>query len=282
MKHIIIWFKLNKVKAILLLPYYFFTFLPLNAQVGTWHNYLAYHDVQSICKANDNLFVLASNDLYQYNLNDQSITTYDKVNGLSDTHITYIAWSQKAKRLIAVYQDSNIDLIDTDGNIINISALYNKAMTEDKTITSISIDDVYAYLTTSFAIIKVNIQKAEITETYTNNNPDYPKDLIPYKDDYDTYISTVSTLNPGGPAYNRFYESKFINGSLYTTGGYFLPAMPDNATPGTIQVHDGNDWTLFEEQISEITGYDYVDNCCIDADPNDPEHVFVGGRCGLY
>ena len=132
------------------------------AQVGTWRNFLAYHDIQSICKAGDELFVLASNDLYQYNLNDQSITTYDKVNGLSDTHITYIAWNQKAKRLIAIYQNSNIDLIDTDGNIINISALYNKAMTEDKTITSISIDGVYANLTTRFAIIKVNMQKAEI------------------------------------------------------------------------------------------------------------------------
>ena len=253
-----------------------------SAQVGTWRNYLAYHDVQSICKAGDNLFVLASNDLYQYNLNDQSITTYDKVSGLSDTHINYIAWNEKAKRLIAVYENSNIDLIDTDGNIINISALYDKAMTEDKTITDISIDGVYAYLIANFAIIKVNMQKAEIAETYTKNNPEYPTDLTPYQDDYDAYISTVSTLNPGGPAYNRFYESKFINGTLYTTGGYFLPAMPDNSTPGTIQVYDGNNWTLYQDQINEITGYAYVDNCCIDADPNDPQHVFVGGRCGLY
>ena len=252
------------------------------AQVGTWRNYLSYHDAQSICKANDYLFVLASNGLYQYNLNDQSITTYDKVNGLSDTHITHIAWNQKVKRLIVVYENSNIDIIDTDGNITNLSALYNKSITEDKTITSISIDDIYAYLTTSFAIIKVNMQKAEIAETYNNNNPDYPKDLTPYKDDYDAYISTVSTLKPGGPAYNRFYESKFIDGTLYTTGGYFLPAMPDNNTPGTIQVFDGNDWTLYQENISEITGYAYVDNCCIDVDPNDKEHVFAGGRCGLY
>ena len=270
---------MKKLLAIVLSLCYCFLAM---AQVGTWRNYLAYHDIQSICKANDNLFVLASNDLYLYNLSDQSIITFDKVNGLSDTHITYIAWSQKAKRLIAVYEDSNIDLIDTDGNIYNISALYNKAITEDKTITGISVEGEYAYLTTSFAIIKVNMQKAEISETYTNQNPDYPKDLIPYKDDYDTYISTVSTLNPGGPAYNRFYESKFINGRLYTTGGFFLPAMPDNAIPGTIQEYDGNNWTLYEEQISEITGYGYVDNCCIDADPNDPEHVFVGGRCGLY
>ena len=252
------------------------------AQVGTWRNYLAYHDVQQICKADNELFVLASNDLYQYNIDDASITTYDKVNGLSDTRITHIAWNQKAKRLIAIYDNSNIDLIEPDGDIINISALYNKSITEDKTVTDISIDDVYAYLTTSFAIIKVNMLKAEISETYTKNHPEYPYDLKPYQDDYDKYIATVSTLNPDGPAYNRFYESKFIGDKLYTTGGYFLPAMPDNALPGTIQVFDGNDWTLYQEQINEITGYPYVDICCVDVDPHDPEHVFAGGRCGLY
>ena len=195
------------------------SFSPARAQVGTWRNYLAYHDVQQICKADNELFVLASNDLYQYNLDDASITTYDKVNGLSDTRITHIAWNKKAKRLIAVYENSNIDLIEPDGDIINISALYTKSITEDKTVTAISIDDVYAYLTTSFAIIKVNMQKAEISETYKNNHPDYPHNLQPYQDDYDKYISTVSTLNPGGPVYNRFYESKFIDGKLYTTGG---------------------------------------------------------------
>ena len=252
------------------------------AQIGTWRNYLAYHDVQQICKANNELFVLASNDLYQYNIDDASITTYDKVNGLSDTRITHIAWNQKAKRLIAVYENSNIDLIEPDGYIINISALYTKSITEDKTVTAISIDDVYAYLTTSFAIIKVNMLKAEISDTYTKNHPDYPHNLQSYQDDYDKYIATVSTLIPEGPAYNRFYQSKFINGRLYTTGGYFLPAMPDNELPGTIQVYDGNNWTLYQEQINEITGYAYVDICCIDADPNDPEHVFAGGRCGLY
>ena len=281
-----IWSQLINISHVCLISLSFIifnlSFSHAMAQVGTWRNYLAYHDVQSICKAHDHLFVLASNDLYQYNLNDQSITTYDKVNGLSDTHITYIAWSEKAKRLIAIYENSNIDLIDIDGNIINISALYDKAMTEDKTITGISIDGIYAYLTTSFAIIKVNMQKAEIAETYTNNNPEYPKELMPYQDDYDAYIATVSTLNPGGPAYNRFYESNLINGVLYTTGGYFQPGMPDDAIPGTIQVYDGNNWTLYQQQISEITGYQYVDMCCIDVDPNDPEHVFVGGRCGLY
>ena len=66
------------------------------AQIGTWRNYLAYYDVQQIQAAGDELFVLASNGLYKYNKKDQSITTYDKVNGLSDTYISHIRWCQQA------------------------------------------------------------------------------------------------------------------------------------------------------------------------------------------
>ena len=150
----------------------------------------------------------------------------------SDTHITHIAWSQQAKRLIAVYQNSNIDLVETDGDIINISALYNKSMTDDKTVYKISIDGIYAYLHCGFGIVKVNLQRAEISATYTPNMPDYPIGLPEYQDDYDEYITTVSALNPGGPAYNHFYEARLLNGILYTTGGYFLPSIPEMVMTG--------------------------------------------------
>ena len=106
-RHRSIWNQLISIRQIWLIALSFFifhsSFNPAKAQVGTWKNYLAYHEVQDIQKAGDYLFVLASNGLYQYNLNDQSIYTYDRTNGLSDTHITHIAWSQQAKRLIAVY-----------------------------------------------------------------------------------------------------------------------------------------------------------------------------------
>ena len=265
------------------IPFYLFTFLPLQAQVGTWKNHLAYHEIQDICSTGNELFVLASNALYQYHLNDQSIVTYDRTNGLSDTYITHIAWSQQARRLIIIYGNSNIDLIDPDGRVINISALYDKTMTEDKTITDIRIDGVFAYLVTNFAIIKVNIQKAEITGTYTPNHPQYPTSL-PEKNrtDYEKYISMVSTLKPVGPVYNHHYESTFTHGRLFTTGGYFLPGIPDPGRQGIIQMFDGNNWTSYDETVNQTTGYDYKDICCIDVDPYDESHVFAGGRCGLY
>ena len=268
----------------ILSPLHLFTFSPLFAQVGTWRNHLAYAEVQNICAADHDLFVLASNDLYQYNQNDQSIVTYDKTNGLSDTNITHIAWNPQAKRLIIIYQNSNIDLIDVLGNTINISALYNRTMTEDKTVNKITIDGIYAWLHCAFGYVKVNMQRAEITDTYTPNHPEYPTSLPEYneKKDLAQYQATVSTLNPGGPKYNHFYESKFYNGKLYTTGGFFLSGMNDPIYPGTVQVFDGNDWTIFEDELNNRTGYQYVDNNCIDIDPMDDNHVMVGGRTGLY
>ena len=285
--HRCIWSQLISIRQIWLIALSFIiyhsSFSPARAQVGTWKHYLAYHEVQDIHEAGDDLFVLASNGLYQYNLIDQSITTYDRTNGLSDTHITHIGWSQQAKRLIAVYENSNIDLIDTKGNVINISALFSKSTTEDKTVTDVRIDGIYAWLVTGFAIIKVNMQKAEITDTYTPNHPDYPTSL-PEKstEDYDKYISIVQTLDPIGPDYNHFYESKFLNGQLYTTGGFFISGMPDPHYPGIIQVYDGDDWMTYEENIEKKTGYRYIDINCLDVMPGNPQYVIAGGRSGMY
>lgn len=253
------------------------------AAIGTWRHHLAYRDVQRICKAGDELFVLASNGLYRYGLNDQAITTYDKTNGLSDTNIAHIGWSQAAGRLIVVYANANIDLVETDGDVVNLSALYNKTMADDKTVTDVRIDGVHAYLVTSFAIIKVNMERAEITDTYTPSHPDYPTSLPENdKTDEETYRPLVARLTPPGPTYNHFYESRFVKGKLYTTGGYFRPGIPDPARRGIVQAFDGSDWTLYEEEISQKTGHAYKDVCCIDVDPTDTTHVFAGGRCGLY
>ena len=247
------------------------------AQIGTWKNYLAYSEVQQICSTGDILFVRASNGLYQYNQKDQSIYTYDKTNGLSDTNIKLIAWNRQAKRLIAVYQNSNIDLIDTNNNIINISSLYTKTTTEDKTVSSIRIDGIYAYLICGFGIVKVNMQRAEISDTYTTNHPEYPTSL-PEEDnsDYNKYIDIIKTLKPDGPKYNYFGFMRFYNGKLYTCNGDY------NHSSG-IQILKDNQWEIYQnEGISDVTGVSYPGAFCMDIDPSDENHIFSGSRNGLY
>ena len=291
------------------------------AQIGTWRAYMSYYEPQQIVKAGSNtLFVRASNSLYSYHLNDHSITTYDKVNTLSDTYISYIAWSQQAKRLIIVYQNGNIDLMDLQENVTNISSLYTKTLTESKTVNNVYIHQQYAYLCMPFGVIKVNMERAEISETYmlnqniqavvidntsmyarndqgtvysallstnlidksnwnaTDTYPAFTTDTA----DWDAYIDIVKTLKPDGPYYNQFYESKIVNGKLYTTGGAFRSGQIALNNPGIIQEYDFDTWTIYPTNINEITGFNYMDINCVDIDPTDNSRVMAAGRCGLY
>lgn len=291
------------------------------AQIGTWRAFMSYYEPQQIVKAGSNtLFVRASNSLYSYHLNDHSITTYDKVNTLSDTYISYIAWSQQAKRLIIVYQNGNIDLMDLQENVTNISSLYTKTLTESKTVNNVYIHQQYAYLCMPFGVIKVNMERAEISETYmlnqniqavvidntsiyarndqgtvysallstnlidksnwnaTDTYPAFTTDTA----DWDAYIDIVKTLKPDGPYYNQFYESKIVNGKLYTTGGAFRSGQIALNNPGIIQEYDFDTWTIYPTNINEITGFNYMDINCVDIDPTDNSRVMAAGRCGLY
>ena len=296
-------------------------FSPAEAQVGTWRAYMSYYEPQQIVKAGNQLFVRASNGLYSYNLNDHSITTYDKVNALSDTYITHIAWNPAAARLIIVYNNSNIDLLDSNnGTVTNISAIYSKAMTQDKTINNIYINDVYAYLATGFGVVKVNMKRGEIAESYiinenvsdvaldqsniyvrtaegnvftgllTSNLIDAhnwsagtaPDGIFSTNlEDWNDNIELVRTLQPGGPKYNNFGFMRFKHNRLYTTGGGYSPDL-EMLRPGSIQILKEHEWIIPQDNLSQVTGWEYIDVDAVDADPTDPDHIFAGARSGLY
>ena len=301
------------------LPFYLFTFLPLHAQIGTWRAYMSYYEPQQIVKAGSyTLFVRASNSLYSYNLNDHSITTFDNVNTLSDNYISQIAWNQKVKRLMVVYESTNIDLLDLDGDVTNISSYYSKFMTKDKTVNNIYIYNEFAYLCTGFGIVKINMDRAEISESYIldqninaiviDNKTIYVRNQqgVVYKatltdnlidktnwqttttypefttdnTDWDTYQPVVATLKPEGPKYNYFGFMSFNNGILYTVGGGWKDGS-EFLRPFCAQIlKDGNEWTsLDKNDITPLTGTRLTDATSIAVNPSNPNHYFVT-TCG--
>lgn len=134
--------------------------------IGTWTSFNTYADITDIQMADKKVFVLSSGNLYAYNKTDNSTVVYDKQTGLNGISIEYIAWNRTAKKLIVVYDNKNIDLIDTRDNVTNIADYANKTMTVDKTINGISIVGQYAYLACAFGIIKLDMSNEYIAETY--------------------------------------------------------------------------------------------------------------------
>lgn len=287
------------------------------AQVGTWKAYMAYHDIQDVKEGSNTLFVLASNNLYSYNENDNSIQTYDKVNGLSDCNISRIEWNNSAKKLIIVYLNYNIDLLTADGKITNMSEYYSKSMTDDKTINDIYMNGRFAYLSTGFGIVKIDMQNAEISDTYnlhfrvdncyisgnyiyasSSTNGLYSALLTSNLLDPSSWsrvgnytaknytidqelLAQAQALNPGGPHTNHFGFMKLYNGKLYTVGGGYSTAA-ENLIPGCIQIWDGSNWTVPDENVASQSDHRYLDLTSIDVDPIDNNHFFASGRTGLY
>lgn len=292
-----------------------------NAAIGDWKIYLSYSDPQQIERVGEQLFVRASNSLYLYNKADQSIQTFDKVTGLNDVNIINIGWNTAAKKLLIVYDNSNIDLMDLQGNVSNISDLYNKIMTEDKTVNSITMNGHYAYLATNFGGVKLDLNKVEISESYmlglqvskigvdndniyarTAQNKTYKASLSSNLIDksnwaqvtswpqtifstdntaYEENIDLVKTLQPGGPKYNYFGYLKIHENKLYTCNGQGWDAKK----PASIQIYDieNDEWTTFNnEGIADQLGVRYQDIMTIDVDPKDSRHVVAGAQSGLF
>ena len=126
---------------------------------------MAYGDITDIEPAGQQVYVLSSGDLFSYNISDGSVTTYDKVYPLSDCTISKIAWNSTAKKLIIVYDNYNIDLLDNKQNVENISDYSNKTMTSNKDVNDIFINGNIAYLCTAFGLVHVDMQSALIRET---------------------------------------------------------------------------------------------------------------------
>lgn len=284
----------------------------MKAQTGSWHHFLAYGDVQQIERAGDGLFVRASNNLYHYNLNDQSITTFDRLNGLHDANVQMIKWCAEAHRLVAVYANSNIDLIAPDGTVVNESSIYQSTATGSRTMHRIAIEGRVAYLCMGYQVVKLLVDEARIAETYSFGsdvwnamidgdylyvntashgvrrgrladnllNPNnwrqtdqFPAAIYePDKDDSEQYLSVVSTLNPGGPHYNHFNQLWQQGSTLYGVGGGWYDGDQMHR-PASVQIMDAEgQWIWFHEPMTD-------DATSIAIDPADQEHLFVS-TCG--
>ncbi len=172
------------MKTITLLITILFMVLPLSAtDKESWEIYTSYNDITEIEPAGNLVFALASNGLFSYHIKDGSVTTYDKANTLSDFDINHIAWNKTTKKLVITYTNGNIDLLDTNGNVVNVPDLYLKSITDNKQINHIYISGTNVYLSLSFGIIKLDTKEGKILDTYKlgfNVNYSYIEDNCLY------------------------------------------------------------------------------------------------------
>ena len=100
-----------------------------------------------------------------FDKDDNSLQKLSKVNGLSDIGVNCLGYSSTANTVVVGYTNGNLDLIE--GNTIyNLADIKRKQLYGSKSINKIFILNSYAYLATGFGIVKVDLERKEINDTY--------------------------------------------------------------------------------------------------------------------
>ncbi|HIK63240.1 MAG TPA: hypothetical protein EYG01_04460, partial [Flavobacteriales bacterium] len=133
--------------------------------IGSWRDHLPYHNATFIAEVEENIYCITESGLFYFNKADQTINRISKVNGLSDTEVTKVAYQSQSKTLLIAYKNCNIDLIK-DGQIINISDIKQKPILGEKTINNIFFIDKIAYLSCPFGLVVLDTEEEEILDTY--------------------------------------------------------------------------------------------------------------------
>ena len=148
--------------------------LLINAQdfsVGTWRDHLPYSEFNQVAEIGNVFYAATPYSLLEFDNITNEITKLSTVNGLSEIGISCIAANKSYQSLLIAYNSSNLDLIK-NGEVTNISSIYNSSIVGDKTIYSLYSNSKYIYACTGFGIVVIDIEKEEIKDTYIlgNNN----------------------------------------------------------------------------------------------------------------
>ena len=134
-------------------------------QLGSWRMFLSYQIATKSTTCGSIIYSLMNGNLLSYDTEDGEVRTYDHLEPLSDVGISHIAYSKEAGRLLIVYSNSNVDLMDENGDVLNLSALKDKRIL-DKEVSSVYINGVMAYLATGFGFVEVDMKEGVFRNTY--------------------------------------------------------------------------------------------------------------------
>ena len=139
--------------------------LSLPGFAGEWTSYFAYNNVTQIAMTPDKVYAMSDGSLYSVDKQTEKLKVYNRQSGLHGTNITCLGYDETSQTLIIAYEAGRIDLMN-DRGVKYISDLYNKDMTQEKTIYNITIHGRIAYLSTHYGVQLFDLRDHRFTDSY--------------------------------------------------------------------------------------------------------------------
>ncbi len=133
--------------------------------VGSWSDHLVYSTASNVCSGLSEVYASTGSSILVYNRDYDELKKMSTINGLTETGISALNWSEENKTLVIAYITTNIDLV-RNNTIYNIPDISRKYIPGKKEVNRIRMKGKYAYLACSFGIVIIDIIKNEVSDTW--------------------------------------------------------------------------------------------------------------------
>ncbi len=139
----------------------------LEAQVaiGKWRDHLPYSHAICVTDLEKEIITATELSIFSYNKSSGELSKFSKIQGLSDTRISFAKYSAESKVLLVAYNNGNLDLIQNN-QVFNLSDIYRASIPGQKRINNSLFIDNLAYLSCEFGIVVLDMNKREFKDTY--------------------------------------------------------------------------------------------------------------------
>ncbi|MBP1618152.1 MAG: hypothetical protein H6Q14_1979 [Bacteroidetes bacterium] len=152
------------MKRLILFPAYLFLIVYVHASdESKWNTLYSYFsDVTMMQTYGTIVYGVSDGNLFSYDSSDSTFETYGKI---YNEQVVSICTVDKLGCLAIGYEDSNIQLLYPNGDLVNIPGIKNTQWSVDKTINEISASDTLLYVSTNFGVVIINAEAGVVKES---------------------------------------------------------------------------------------------------------------------
>lgn len=256
--------RLKYIFSLMLLAVGMSAFAQGSVGIGKWRAHMPYQNVIDVELLGNKVYAATPYELFTYDKDDNSLQILNKINCLSDIGISTIRRNEKLNVLVVAYTNANIDLIDEQGDVYNMSDIKDKNIMVNKTINNVVFKDDLALCACGFGIVVFDLNRKEVKDTYyigPEGSAVNVTDIAFYKGRI--YASTTDGLyyaEENNPNLANYASWTFDNSLIHPHLGYqemevFGGKLIINYDSGvfdsdTAFVFDGQSWDYFEKEVT--------------------------------
>ena len=141
--------------------------------VGQWQLHVPFvgSNVTTVVEGNQWIYYLVGSNLFRLDKQTSENESLSVINDLSDMTISQIYYNVDRDYLVVIYENSNIDVILSDGSVVNMPEIKDAVMTSSKTINDVTFADGLMYLAADFGYVVIDDHRFVVKESHIYGKP---------------------------------------------------------------------------------------------------------------